>query len=192
MTSVDIEELLTQSGMEDDARLHALLSDIEALGAGEAPAPSPEVLALMAPAARVQRARVRSGHRKAIIITLAVAASLGLGATAAAAAIPEVRSAAQNVVAVIVHALVPDRGVPVAPSGAPSRSGIPASTPHSSKPTDAPGRSGETKSTSAPRSTVAPRATTVPANPHATAAPTVPPARNPQGGNVPPARSRSH
>lgn len=190
MTSVAIEELLVQSGMEDDARLLELLTDIEALAAGDAPAPSAEVLALMGAPAAPRSARIRSGHRQAIIITLAVVVSLATGVTAAAAAIPEVRRTAQDILTVIVHAVVPGTGAPVAPSEAPS-------TPHHpSTSTDAPGHSGETRSPSAPRSTTAPtappRATTVPANPHATNAPVAPPAQKPKSGQSPPAQSHTH
>jgi hypothetical protein len=193
MTSSSIEDLLQQSGIDDQAHLRALLGEIEALGAGDAPAPSAEVLALMAPSnGGVTRSRLPSRHRAAIIVTLAVTASLGMGATAAAAAIPEVRRAAQNVIQTVIHAVAPDLSTTTAPSGAPSRSANPASTTHSSN-SDSQGRSVTTPSRPAPKSTTAPssppKATVVPANPHATDAPAVPPAQLPTGKNSPPAQA---
>jgi hypothetical protein len=192
MTSSAIENLVQQSGIDDQVHLRALLGEIEALGAGDAPAPSAEVLALMAPLTGVTRSRLPSRRRTAIVVTLAVTASLGMGATAAAAAIPEVRRAAQNVIQTVIHAVAPDLSTTTAPSGVPSRSANPASTTH---PSDSDGRrrSAALSPFSAPRATNAPssppRASVVPANPHATDAPAVPPAQLPTGKNSPPAQA---
>ena len=186
MTSAAIEDLLEQSGFEDHPHLRALLGEIEALGAADAPAPSAELLALMVPSPGTAGPRLRPRHRGAVVVALAVAASLGLGATAAAAAIPEVRRAAQQVVESIVHAVVPGQGT-TAPSG---------TRPDTANPVPAhstgPGPSATTPAGSAPRSTSAPssppRGTVVPASPHATGAPAVPPAQLPKGEHSPPAR----
>ena len=192
MTSSAIEDLLQQSGADDQAHFRALLEEIEALGAGDAPAPSAEVLALMAPSTGVTRSRLHSRRRMAIVITLAVTASLGMGATAAAAAIPEVRRAAQNVIQTVIHAVAPNLSTTTAPSGAPSRRANPVTTTHSSG-SDSEGRSVTKPPRSARQSTTAPssppKATVVPANPHATDAPAVPPAQLPTGKNSPPAQA---
>lgn len=189
MTSAAIEDLLQQSGIDDQAPLRELLGEIEALGAGDAPVPSAEVLALMAPSTGITRPRFQSRRRTAIVITLAVTASVGMGATAAAAAIPEVRRVAQNVIQTVMHAVAPDLSTTTAPAGAPSRSDNHAAATHSSD-SDGEGRSAMTPSFSAPKSTTAPssppKASVVPANPHATDAPAVPPAQIPAGKNSPP------
>ena len=191
MTSAAIEDLLQQSGSDDHACLRALLSEIEALGAGDVPAPSAEVLALMAPSTGVPRPRFMPRRRTAIVITLAIAASLGMGATAAAAAIPEVRHAAQNVIQTVMQVVAPGLGKTTAPFGAPSRGDDPTRSTHSSD-SNGQGRSVTKSSVSPPKSTSAPssppRASAVPANPHATDAPVVPPAQIPTGKHSPPAR----
>lgn len=190
MTSIAIDELLQQSGIDDQAQLRAILGEIEALGAGDAPAPSAEVLALMAPTPKTPQPRLGSGHRTAVIITLAAVVSLGMGATAAAAAIPEARRVAQTVIDTIVHAVAPGVGNTTAPSGTRPHSAAPL--PASSS--DVPGRSAAPSSASATRSTTAPssppKGTTVPANPHATTAPAVPPAQASKGQHsAPPGRT---
>jgi len=190
MTSAAIEDLLQQSGSDDHACLRALLSEIEALGAGDVPAPSAEVLALMAPSTGVTRPRFMSRRRTAIVITLAIAASLGMGATAAAAAIPEVRHAAQNVIQAVMQVVAPGLGKTTAPFGSPSRGDDPDPTTHSSD-SDGQRRSVTKSSVSPPKPTSAPsppRASVVPANPHATDAPVGPPAQIPTGKHSPPAQ----
>lgn len=190
MTSASIDDLLTQSGFDDQANLRALLGEIEALGAGDAPEPSAEVLALMVLTTGVPRRSFRARHRTPIIIA-AVVASLGMGATAAAAAVPEVRHAAQNVIEAVIHAVAPDSDAKSAPSGVPSHQDGPVPSTQSS---DSHGQGTstttksvpETKSTNAPSSP--PRATVVPANPHATAAPVAPPAKGLTTEHTPPAR----
>ena len=189
MTLAAIEDLLQQSGSDDHAPLRELLSEIEALGAGDAPAPSAGVLALMAPSTGVTRPRFMPRRRMAIVITLAVAASLGMGATAAAAAIPEVRHAAQNVIQAVMQVVAPGLGKTTAPVGSPSRGADPDPTTHSSD-SDGQRRSVTKSSVSPPKSTTAPssppKASVVPANPRATGAPAVPPAQIPTGKNSPP------
>ena len=189
MTSAAIEDLLQQSGSDDQAPLRELLGEIEALGAGDAPAPSAEVLALMAPLTGVTRPRFMPRRRTAIVITLAIAASLGMGATAAAAAIPEVRHAAQNVIQAVMQVVAPGLGKTTTPFGSPSRSAEPGPTTHSSD-SDGQRRSVTKSSVSPSKSTTAPssppKASVVPANPHATDAPAVPPAQILTGKNSPP------
>jgi len=191
MTISTIEDLLQQSGLDDQANLRALLSEIEALGASDAPAPSAEVLALMAPSTGITRPRLPSRRHTAMVVALAVAASLGMGATAAAAAIPEVRRAAQNVIQTVMHAVVPDLSTSTAPSEAPSRRDSPVPKTHSSD-SDGQGRSVTKSSVSPPKSTSAPssppRATAVPAKPHVTDAPVVPPAQIDTEKHSPPVR----
>ena len=194
MTISTIEDLLQQSGLDDQANLRALLSEIEALGASDAPAPSAEVLALMAPSTGNTRPHLPSRRHTAMVVALAVAASLGMGATAAAAAIPEVRRAAQNVLETVMHAVVPDLSTSTAPSDAPSRRDSPGPKTHSSD-SDGQGRSVTKSSVFPPKSTSAPssppRATAVPANPHATDAPVVPPAQIHAEKNPPPAQAHT-
>ncbi|MBG6108429.1 hypothetical protein [Frigoribacterium sp. CG_9.8] len=189
MTSAAIEDLLQQSGIDDQALLRELLGEIEALGAGDAPVPSAEVLALMAPSTGVVRRRFQSRRRTAIVITLAVTASVGMGTAAAAAAIPEVRRVAQNVIQTVMHAVAPHVTMTTSPAGVPSRSDNHAAATHSSD-SDGEGRSATTPSISAPKSTTAPssppKASVVPANPHATDAPVVPPTQIPAGKSSPP------
>ena len=189
MTNAAIEDLLQQSGSDDHAPLRELLSEIKALGAGDAPAPSAEVLALMAPSAGVTRPRLMPRRRTAIVITLAIAASLGMGATAAAAAIPEVRHAAQNVIQAVMQVVAPGLSKTTAPFGSPSRGADPDPKTHSSD-SDGQRRSVTKSSVSPPKSTTAPssppKASVVPANPHKTDAPAVPPAQIPTGKNSPP------
>ena len=189
MTSAAIADLLQQSGSDDHACLRALLSEIEALGAGDVPAPSAEVLALMAPSTGFTRPRFMPRRRAVIVITLAIAASLGMGATAAAAAIPEVQHAAQNMIQAVMQVVAPGLGKTTAPFGSPSRGADPDPTTHSSD-SDGQRRNVTKSSVSPPKPTGAPsspRASVMPANPHATDAPVGPPAQIPTGKHSPPA-----
>ncbi len=189
MTSAAIEDLLQQSGSDDRPYLRALLSEIEAFGAGDVPTPSAGVLALMTPSTGVTRPRFPPRRRTAIVITLAIAASLGMGATAAAAAIPEVRHAAQNVIQTVMQVVAPGLGQTTAPFGAPTRGNDPARSTQSSD-SDGQRRSVTKSPVSSPKSTSAPssppRASAVPANPHATDAPAAPPAQIPARKHSPP------
>jgi hypothetical protein len=135
MTIETIDQLVADAGIDHDPRLVAFLGEVRSLGLGEVPAPSDEVAALMGPGASTIRPLARPGRRRAILITLAVVASLGMGATAAAAASPQIRSAAQNAVAFLVHAVAPGLTVPASPSRGPIPSDRPSPTPRPTAPT---------------------------------------------------------
>jgi hypothetical protein len=198
MTIETIDQLVADAGIDHDPRLVAFLGEVRSLGLGEVPAPSDEVAALMGPGASTIRPLARPGRRRAILITLAVVASLGMGATAAAAASPQIRSAAQNAVAFLVHAVAPGLTVPASPSRGPIPSDRPSPTPRPTAPTVAPGRTDTPRATPTRGSinapTAPPRGTTAPTIPNGSGSgepPATPPGSSVKSGHTPPPRPRA-
>src|SRR4051812_22770253 len=125
----DIDDLLDEEGMLQDAKLKSFLSGWSADATAVRPMPSPAVSALM------RRRHRRTGSRRTgVIITLIVLGSVGAGAGAAAAS-PEVRQAANQVMGGVFGAIAqaapagPAQANPTTPSSGTRETPPPSPTP---------------------------------------------------------------
>jgi hypothetical protein len=120
-----IDQLLSQTGMADEAQVREFLGELQHASTSVRPLPSAELSALL-----VMSPRRSGAHRRRLAITaLIVVGALGAGATAAAAS-PDVRAATGQAVQAVVGAFLAGTGA----SSTPATTGPTATpTPGSSK-----------------------------------------------------------
>ena len=130
-----LQDLLTESGLEDDLELRDLVAGLRSLAPEAAPTPSPAVAALLLPA--VPRAGRRG--RRGVVVGVLLAASLGGGAAAAAASPAFHRSDRPSPVASAPARLDPiqrDQPVAVPAPAEPGTSGTPLVADAAARPAD--------------------------------------------------------
>jgi cytoskeletal protein RodZ len=122
----DIQAILRDSGLEEDADLCRTLEDLRALAQEVAPAPRADLAALLTPGVSSLELRRRSRKRRmGVVVSAAVVGAMGLGAGAVAASSEDFR---QSIDHTVVRFFQPadEATAPKTDMGSPSPAGLPA------------------------------------------------------------------
>lgn len=152
----EIQAILRDSGLEEDADLCRTLDDLRALAQDGPPEPREDLKALLTPGVASLELRRRGRHRRmGVVVSAAVVGAMGLGAGAVAASSEDFR---QSVGHTVVRFFQPadEATAPKTDMGSPSPAGLPA--PAAVSPAPSP-------------TAAAPSPTTSPATPAARATP---------------------